>query len=54
MEGFVPGGSSSVFLVRSRRGKETYALLSEDLGLALILNIDELLGAIGRVGDVQL
>jgi len=32
----------------------TYALLHEDTELALILNIDELLAAIGRVADVQL
>jgi hypothetical protein len=32
----------------------TYALLSEDGGLALILDLEELLAAIGRVGDVQL
>ena len=32
----------------------TYALLHEDSELALILNVDELLAAIGRVGDVQL
>ena len=32
----------------------TYALLHEDTELALIFDIDELLAAIGRVGDVQL
>jgi hypothetical protein len=32
----------------------THALLHEDTELALILNLDELLAAIGRVGDVQL
>jgi len=32
----------------------TYALLHEDTELALILNVDELLAAIGRVADVQL
>lgn len=32
----------------------THALLHEDLELALILNVDELLAAIGRVADVQL
>lgn len=37
-----------------RRGGKTYALLHEDTELALILNLDELLAAIGRVGDVQL
>lgn len=31
-----------------------HALLHEDAELALILNVDELLAAIGRVGDVQL
>ena len=33
---------------------KTYALLHEVTELALILNIDELLAAIGRIGDVQL
>ena len=32
----------------------TYALLHEDVELTLILDIDELLAAIGRVGNVQL
>lgn len=32
----------------------TYALLHEDGELALIFNVDELLTAIGRVGNVQL
>ena len=32
----------------------TYALLHEDVELALILDLEELLAAIGRVGDVQL
>lgn len=32
----------------------TYALLHEDVELALIFDIEELLAAIGRVGDVQL
>ena len=32
----------------------TYALLHEDIELALVLDIEELLAAIGRVGDVQL
>jgi hypothetical protein len=48
----------SVGLLSSRAvaGKRvsTYALLHEDTELALILNIDELLAAIGRVADVQL
>lgn len=35
-------------------GGSTYALLHEDTELALILDLDELLAAIGRVGDVQL
>lgn len=33
---------------------ETYALVHEGGELALILNLDELLAAVGRVGDVQL
>jgi pyruvate/2-oxoglutarate dehydrogenase complex dihydrolipoamide dehydrogenase (E3) component len=33
---------------------ETYPLLHEDGELALIFNVDELLAAIGRVGNVQL
>lgn len=32
----------------------TYALLHEGIELALILNLDELLAAVGRVGNVQL
>ena len=32
----------------------TYALLHEGIELALILNVDELLAAVGRVGNVQL
>jgi hypothetical protein len=32
----------------------TYALLEEDMGLALIFDVEELLAAIGRVRDVQL
>lgn len=36
------------------REGSTYALLHEDTELALILNLDELLAAIGRVADVQL
>jgi hypothetical protein len=43
----------SFFEVVDRKGR-TYALLHEDSELALILNVDELLAAIGRVGDVQL
>lgn len=36
------------------RNLSAHALLHEDTELALILNIDELLAAIGRVADVQL
>lgn len=47
-----------VFVARPVRGVGwfggTYALLHEDGELALILNVDELLGPVGRVGDVQL
>jgi hypothetical protein len=44
-----------MFDERSWTGTDsTYALLHEDTELALILNIDELLAAIGRVADVQL
>lgn len=39
--------------VEGGEGK-TYALLHEGVDLALILNLDELLAAIGRVGNVQL
>jgi len=35
-------------------GTGTYSLLHEITELALILNLDQLLAAIGRVGDVQL
>lgn len=44
-----------MFDERSWTGRgSTYALLHEDTELALILNVDELLAAIGRVADVQL
>ncbi len=36
------------------RRMSTYALLHEGIELALILNVDELLAAVGRVGNVQL
>jgi hypothetical protein len=43
-------------VVEASRGGllKTYALLHEGVDLALILNVDELLAAIGRVGNVQL
>lgn len=39
---------------RNRGGVETYALLHEDGELARIINLEELLAAVGRVGNVQL
>lgn len=37
-----------------RKGEKTYALLHEGIELHGILDLDELLAAIGRVGNVQL
>jgi hypothetical protein len=36
------------------RARDTYALLEEDMGLALVLDVEELLAAVGREGNVQL
>lgn len=44
----------AVFAVGVDRGGLTYALLHEDGELVRILNVEELLAAIGRVGNVQL
>lgn len=40
--------------MEGKKKKKTYALLGEDGGLARVLDVVELLAAIGRVGDVQL
>jgi pyruvate/2-oxoglutarate dehydrogenase complex dihydrolipoamide dehydrogenase (E3) component len=45
---------SHVVARRSQEVNKTYSLLHEDGELALIFNLDELLAAIGRVGNVQL
>lgn len=46
---------AGVFVRRGGRTLgETYALLHEDGELSLILNVDELLAAVGGVGDVEL
>lgn len=47
---------SSAFVKQSRCAGlgATYALLEEDMGLALLLDVEELLAAVGREGNVQL
>lgn len=42
----------AIEVCRTRGG--TYALLEEDMGLALLLDVEELLAAVGREGNVQL